>query len=128
MKILLDTHTFVWMVDDPNQLSPLASSLLRDRGNTLLLSAVSIWEMQIKIGLNKLPLSRPLREIVTMQQDRNDLQILRIELPHLWALEELPPHHKDPFDRLLIAQAQIEDVPLLSRDELVSQYEIKVLW
>lgn len=128
MKILLDTHTFIWWADEPDRLSPTARAILTDTANTLLFSMASLWEMQIKISLGKMRLSRPLKEHLARQQIENSLQILPIEPRHLWALETLPDYHKDPFDRLLIAKSMVEDMPLLSRDERVSQYDIKVLW
>ena len=108
MKLLLDTHIFIWWVDQPEKLSPAALSALEDEANELLLSVASVWEMQIKIQLGKLKLSLPLKELVKNQQETNDLTVSPVALPHVLALDALPFHHKDPFDRLLIAQC-VED-------------------
>ena len=105
MKLLLDTHIFIWWADQPEKLSPVALSALEDETNELLLSVASVWEMQIKIQLGKLKLSLPLKELVKNQQETNDLTVSPVALTHVVALDALPFHHKDPFDRLLITQA-----------------------
>jgi len=112
MKLLLDTHIFIWWVDQPEKLSPAALSALEDETNDLLLSVASVWEMQIKIQLSRLKLSLPLKELVSNQQETNDLTILPVALTHDLTLDALPFHHKDPFDRLLIAQSIEEGVRL----------------
>ncbi len=93
----------------------------------LFLSLVSLWEIQIKSGLGKLPLALPLAEIIRDQQARHGLQILPITPTHVFALETLPPHHRDPFDRPLIAQAMTEGLPLASVDGLLSLYPGSVI-
>lgn len=103
-------------------------SLLADASNSLFLSVVSIWEMQIKSQLGKLKLNLPLRELIESQQQTNGLQILSIALEHVLALENLPAHHKDPFDRLLVAQAVVEDASLVSMDSALTAYTVKLLW
>lgn len=128
MRLLLDTHTFIWLDSNPNRLSAQARSLLQDSANVLLLSVVSIWEMQIKQQLGKLQLSIPLAEIVESQRQTNGIEILPVILSHVLSLEQLPLHHKDPFDRLLIAQANIENVVLVSEDTMFANYPVKVLW
>ena len=128
MKLLLDTHAFIWWFDAPEKLSPKASALLADSDNDLVLSVASIWEMQIKIQLGKLKFTVPLRELVESQKQTNGLQILPVELEHVLALDALPTHHKDPFDRLLMAQANIEDAFLISGDLVFSSYPVKLLW
>jgi len=105
MKLLLDTHIFIWWADQPETLSPDALSALEDEANELLLSVASVWEMQIKIQLGKLKLSLPLKDLLKNQQETNDLTVLPVTLTHVLALDALPFHHKDPFDRLLIAQS-----------------------
>lgn len=109
MKLLLDMHTFIWWDSEPAKLSPQVLVLCQDRQNVLLLSVVSIWEMQIKLHLGKLRLALPLKEIVESQRRTNGIEILPITLEHVVALENLPAHHKDPFDRLLVAQAIVEE-------------------
>jgi PIN domain nuclease of toxin-antitoxin system len=88
----------------------------------------SIWEIQIKVQLGKLKLSRPLQEVIQQQQQQNRLHLLPITLPHVLAVGSLPMHHRDPFDRMLIAQAQVENMTLISHDPVMSQYPITVIW
>jgi PIN domain nuclease of toxin-antitoxin system len=128
MKLLLDTHAFIWWDSEPEKLSPYARALCQDAENVLLLSVVSAWEMQIKSQLGKLKLKLPLAEIITGQQRTNNLTILPVTLDHVLALDKLPAHHKDPFDRLLIAQTNVEEVILVSGDPVFSQYSVKVAW
>ena len=127
-KLLLDTHTFIWWHSEPNKLSKSALEHLEDKTNRLLFSTVIAWEMQIKSQLGKLKLNTSLKEIITRQQQINAIQILPVELTHVLALEKLPDYHKDPFDRLLVAQANIEDAILVSRDNCFTQYLVKLLW
>ncbi len=128
MKLLLDTHTFIWWDSEPAKLSPQALTLCQERTNSLLLSVASAWEMQIKLQLGKLKLTLPLAEIIESQQQRNNIEILPVLLPHVLALQSLPAHHKDPFDRLLIAQANVEEAILVSSDPVFVQYVVKVVW
>lgn len=128
MKLLLDTHTFIWWDSDPTKLSPQVLALCQDRDNTVLLSVVSVWEMQIKSQLGRLTLHRSLTEIVTSQQQANGIQILPVTLAHVLALDTLSLHHKDPFDRLLISQASLEGATLLSKDAVFTDYAVKVMW
>jgi PIN domain nuclease of toxin-antitoxin system len=102
-------------------------SILANPDNDLFLSLTSIWEMQIKIQLGKLQLSDSLPEILKTQQVENNLELLTIALEHVWALDSLPDHHKDPFDRLLIAQAQTEGMTLVSADGIFGMYEVELL-
>ena len=127
MRILLDTHIFLWWDNDPDQLSAQAKILCQDSVNTLVLSVVSVWEMQIKQQLGKLTLRLPLSELIEDQQHTNGMEILPISLAHVLALETLPPHHKDPFDRLLIAQANTESIGLLSVDPIFRQYTVSLM-
>lgn len=128
MKLLLDTHTFIWWDSEPAKLSPQVLALCQDRQNVLLLSVVSIWEMQIKLHLGKLRLALPLKEIVESQRRINGIEILPITLEHVVALENLPAHHKDPFDRLLVAQAIVEEAVLVSSDSNIAKYAVRVVW
>jgi PIN domain nuclease of toxin-antitoxin system len=128
MKYLLDTHAFIWLDNDPDKLSTRSAELCRDPNNILLLSVVSIWEMQIKLQLGKLTLPAPLRQTIENQQRDNQITLLPIELPHIYGLSNLPDHHKDPFDRLLIAQAMIEGLTLLTNDPYLVQYPVKSIW
>lgn len=128
MKLLLDTHTFIWWDSDPAKLSAQVLALCGDPANTLLLSVVSVWEMQIKVQLGKLTFAHPLADLIHQQQQTNHLEVLEITLPHVLALDGLPTVHKDPFDRLLIAQANIEGAVLLSRDPIFAEYPVSFLW
>jgi PIN domain nuclease of toxin-antitoxin system len=128
MRLLLDTHTLIWWTLTPERLSQRVLSLLDDSSNDLIFSVASVWEMQIKIQLGKLKLNMPLASLIDNQQQTNDLQILRIELVQVLALQNLPNHHRDPFDRLLIAQAIVEQVPILSLDTAFDAYPVERWW
>jgi PIN domain nuclease of toxin-antitoxin system len=128
MNLLLDTHTFIWCSIDPEQLSATASQLILDRNHTLFLSLASLWEMQIKLKLGKLQFDLPLSELLAVQQEINTIQLLPIELAHIWTLGSLPLHHRDPFDRMLITQATANQMPILSVDVAFDCYEIERLW
>jgi PIN domain nuclease of toxin-antitoxin system len=128
MKILLDTHTFMWWDNEPEKIPKASFDLICDPSNELFLSLVSIWEMQIKIQLGKLKLKADLESIVDSQQVENDIKLLDIKVSHILELSNLPNHHKDPFDRLLIAQSKIEKVSLVSCDAIFKQYECSVIW
>ncbi|HTD85446.1 MAG TPA: type II toxin-antitoxin system VapC family toxin [Candidatus Binatia bacterium] len=128
MKRLLDTHAFLWADGEPERLSAAAKAACEDQDSELLLSVVSVWEIQIKIQLGKLALRSGLREIMGAWVQRNNLRILPVNLEHVLRLEVLPSHHKDPFDRLLVAQAQAEGCELISHDRLLRQYPVTVVW
>lgn len=128
MKLLFDTHTFIWWDSQPNNLSQTALTLLQDRSNILLLSVISIWEMQIKLQLGKITLNRSLLEIIENQQQTNQIEVLPVKLAHVLELDRLPLVHKDPFDRLLVAQANVENAVLVSCDPIVAQYPVNVIW
>ena len=128
MKALFDTHSFIWWDSEPDRLSPRVRALCRDPANTLLLSVASVWEIQIKHQVGKLQLTLPLPELVEGQRQRNQIELLPIVLEHVLGLQNLPAAHKDPFDRLLIAQAIVEDAVLLSHDPVFAQYPVRVEW
>jgi PIN domain nuclease of toxin-antitoxin system len=128
MKLLLDTNVFIWLNDSPHRVREQVMTVIANPDNDLFLSLTSIWEMQIKIQLGKLELSDALPDILRTQQVDNNLQILTIDLSHIWALGNLPYHHRDPFDRLLIAQAQIEGMTLVSADRIFDLYEVDLVW
>ena len=128
MRLLLDTHTFIWWDSDPARLSSRARELLYDQENELLVSVASVWEMQIKLQLGKLQLAMALEDLVAAQQEVNGVEVLPVALGHVFALGSLPPHHKDPFDRLLVAQANAEDAALVSGDPVLAQYPVRLLW
>ena len=129
-RYLLDTQVFVWMNADPARLSTPVQDVLLDTSNVLLLSKISIWELQIKIMLGKFSLIPSLTDVVEQSLRRNGIELLDLETAHIYALDNLPMHHKDPFDRLIIAQAIVENATLLSADAQVAAYAsvIRVLW
>lgn len=124
MRLLIDTHAFLWLMGEPEKLSHKALGACRDRENEIYLSVASAWEIEIKQQLGNLRLKSPLRAIIQQQQEKNNLQILAVGLEHVLALGDLPLHHADPFDRLLIAQAQVEDAYLVSSDPLFAKYRV----
>ena len=129
MKLLLDTHTFIWWYNEPQRLPAKVLLACQDVENSLMLSVASAWEMQIKVQLGKLRLAKPLPEIIRHQQDQNQLQVLPITLPVVYALDNLPlNNHRDPFDRLLIAQAQVDNLLLVSNDSQFGQYAVSLFW
>jgi PIN domain nuclease of toxin-antitoxin system len=128
MRFLLDTHTFLWMDASPDQLSETARSSIQDDANELLLSYASIWEMQIKVQLGKLMLAKPLRLLIAEQQQINRIQLLPITPEQIYFLEQLPSHHRDPFDRMIIAQSFVEQVPILGVDRIFETYGAAVVW
>jgi PIN domain nuclease of toxin-antitoxin system len=128
MKLLLDTHSFIWWDGEPSKLSARATALCSDPNNILLFSVVSAWEIQIKLHLGKLTLHRSLGDLIDEQRRVNGLEVLSVTLPHVLALSGLPDHHKDPFDRLLIAQANCEGATLVSADPVFAQYPVTVAW
>ena len=128
MKVLLDTHAFIWLDTQPEKLSKTAMEICQDTDNQLYLSMASIWEMQIKVQLGKLKLKIPLADMLTVQQQENDLNVLNIALAHIYQLQALPFHHNDPFDRLIITQSVLENMTLISVDEKFKAYDVSVLW
>lgn len=128
MRALLDTHTLIWwLVDDP-RLSRAAREVLQDAASELLWSAASSWELAIKAGLGKLTLPEPPRSLIPRVMRDQALTPLAVSHPHALAVAELPPHHRDPFDRLLIAQCTAENVAILTGDEVFRAYEVAVVW
>lgn len=128
MKLLLDTHSFLWFVLDNPKLSTLAKSLIENRENQRLLSKASLWEMAIKQSIGKLRLSLPFTSFITQQLNLNEIQVLDITIEHLAVVSTLPLHHRDPFDRLIIAQAVSENISILSVDSSFDAYPIQRLW
>jgi PIN domain nuclease of toxin-antitoxin system len=127
MKLLLDTHTFIWWDSEPERLSKRALVALEDLTNELLLSAAVIWEIQIKHQAGKLDLNMPLEKIVA-KHEADETVVLPITHRHVLALNNLPDHHKDPFDRVIVAQAIVEDAMVISKDPLLSQYPVNLIW
>lgn len=128
MRLLLDTHVIIWSAGNSEKLSQRVRNLLIDTNNFWLVSMASVWELQIKSQLGKLNLSSSLPNFIETQQRVNNLQILPIELTHIYALEALPSHHRDPFNRILIAQAIVQKMPLLSIDAVFDVYPVQRIW
>ncbi len=124
MKLLLDTHAFLWFIGGSSDLSTSARLLIEDTNNQPHLSVASLWEMAIKISLGKLTLGQPFEKLIAEQLNHNGIEILGISLPHAAAVITLPFHHRDPFDRLLIAQAITEKIPLVSCDTVLDAYGV----
>ncbi len=128
MKLLLDTHTFMWWDSNANRIPPETLSLTRQADTQLLVSLVSFWEIQIKTQIGKLTLRSPLAEVIAHQQAENKIILLPMTLAHILELDNLPQHHKDPFDRLLIAQSRCEAATLVSRASVFKQYNCSLIW
>ena len=128
MKILLDTHAFLWLVSDNSRLSDKAKMIFLDNSNELFLSAVSGFEIAVKHGLGKLKLSESPAAFIRRRIENNNLIELPISMEHATNLQNLPPIHRDPFDRLLISQSMVESIPLLSADKQMSAYSIDCIW
>ena len=128
MTLLLDTHTLLWLLLDDPQLSVEAKALIEDSNNRKLVSIVSCWEIAIKAGRGKLILAEPSHALLERELPRNNLELLPISLGHATAVEALPTHHKDPFDRLLIAQAIVEGIPIIGVDVAFDDYPVRRIW
>ncbi len=128
MRLLIDTHAVIWAVDDPAKLSSPAAKAIEDPSNELLVSAGTIWEVSIKVGLGKLSLSMPFRQWMEKAIADLGLALLPINVEYAGVQAALPRHHGDPFDRLLAAQAKVEDVSLVSADGVFDLYGVKRIW
>ena len=126
MRQLLDTHSFIWFVMGNPRISPRLRSLIEDNEN--LLSIASVWEMAIKHSSGKLSFGLPFRIFIEQQLSLNSIELLSINLDHIDVIAALPFHHRDPFDRLLIAQSMVERIPILSADSAFDAYPITRLW
>lgn len=127
-RYLLDTHTFVWMASAPERLGPAARERIEAPAADLFLSVASVWEMAIKRSLGKLELPSALPTFLEEQLAATRTRVLDVRTEHVLRVENLPWHHRDPFDRLLVAQAQFEGLDLLSRDTVFDRYSIGRLW
>jgi PIN domain nuclease of toxin-antitoxin system len=128
VRVLLDTHAFLWWISDDRRLSDRAKEIIGDGSNELYFSAASGWEISIKAGLGRLEVPEDLEPFIADQLSRNAIQALPIYLRHALHTRTLPDHHRDPFDRILASQAVLEELPLLSADPLVSSYPVEVVW
>jgi len=128
MRALLDTHVLLWWLTDDERLSGKARRAFTSGRSTLLWSAASSWELAVKISLGKLSLPGPLRSYLPKKLREQRITPIAVEHSHAFRVAELPAHHRDPFDRLIIAQAQVEKVPIISADSKLGQYDVKIVW
>ncbi len=128
MRYLLDTHTLLWYLSGDEQLSSRTLELIEDRSNERFISIASLWEIAIKASLGKLPLDKPFERLFPERLSFNNIKILHITVDHLVKLTTIPFHHRDPFDRLIIAQGMVGNLPIISIDRGFDAYEIIREW
>lgn len=128
MRLLLDTHAFLWWIMDDSRLSSVARQHIEDGRNEVLISAATAWEIAIKCQLDKLTLPAKPEQFVVEHIASNSFSALPITLSHALHVYELPLLHRDPFDRMLVSQCQLEKLPMLTTDDLVIQYGIETIW
>jgi PIN domain nuclease of toxin-antitoxin system len=128
VKILLDTHAFLWFISGDDALSSKGRALIEDEANTKFVSIVSIWEIAIKSSLGKLALAKPFHQIIPEQMQLNGFEMLELNMEHTIKLMQLPFHHRDPFDRMLVAQCLTEQLNCVSNDSELIAYGITKLW
>ena len=128
MRILLDTHAFLWWVTDSTELSRRARRVIADGANEIYFSAASAWEIAIKSSLGRVTLPDEPEVFITAQLQENGFQVLPVQLHHALGVAALPAVHRDPFDRLLVAQARTEQLAVLSRDARLARYSVRVVW
>ena len=128
MRLLLDTHSFLWFIGGDEQLSDIARELISDIDNEVLLSVGSLWEIAIKVSIGRLTLSKPFEELIPEQLVLNEIAVLPVGLDDLSLIAKLPFHHRDPFDRLIITQAITSELPIVSKDTEFTQYPVELIW
>jgi PIN domain nuclease of toxin-antitoxin system len=128
VRVLLDTHVFLWWNEGNSQLSKKAQRIMGDPANTLVLSVASAWEIAIKVQLRKLRLPEDTASYVQNRAARDYMEILAIRLEHAAALQSLPMLHRDPFDRMLVVQSQIEKLSILTSDQDIRNYAVDSIW
>jgi len=128
MRALLDTHAFLWWITNDPRLSKKVREIISDGENELFLSVASGWEMAIKAGLGRLQLPPNLEHFILEQMALNAIESLPVQMSHALHVYKLPAHHRDPFDRMLIAQAQLQNLPILTVDPQIARYSVKVIW
>jgi PIN domain nuclease of toxin-antitoxin system len=128
VNLLLDTHTFLWFIAGDATLSKAARSAIEDEGNNLYLSVASLWEIAIKVSIDKLILSEPFEALIPEQLAENGIELLDISVEHTALIASMPFHHRDPFDRLIAAQAHVEQMTLVSADDAFDAYGVTRLW
>jgi PIN domain nuclease of toxin-antitoxin system len=127
MPLLLDTHVILWMAQQPERLPDKVRDKLNSE-DVLLFSYASVWEIAIKSAISKIELQWSIKEFVDLTTEKHALQMLQISLPHIYQTQQLPLHHRDPFDRLLVAQSIIENIPIISSDVIFDVYGIERIW
>jgi len=128
VRALLDTHVFLCAVSEPERLSESATKVIQSGANELFLSAASLWEISIKIETGKLPLPKPEDRYLRDQLLRINVSTLAVEARHALELISIPLYHRDPFDRLLIAQSLVEGIPIITADSALKQYSARIIW
>jgi len=128
VKLLLDTHCWLWWFAQPEKLNERAIEIIADDANELWFSVASIWEMGIKVSIGKLPLPEAIDDYVPTRMIQLGARSLQISTAHALRVATLPMHHRDPFDRMLIAQARVEGMTLVSADSAFNQYDVALLW
>jgi PIN domain nuclease of toxin-antitoxin system len=128
VRLLLDTHAFLWFIEGSPNLSSVARGAIENRENQRFLSIASLWEIAIKVSVGKLELGMTLTELVEREVYGNAIEIITIQSEHLDQLAKLPFHHKDPFDRLMISQSRVESLPVVTRDSAFALYPVQMLW
>jgi PIN domain nuclease of toxin-antitoxin system len=128
MRALLDTHSFIWFVEGDARLSPNARQVITDPTNEVLFSAASLWEIAIKISIGKLALTLPFMDSTIGHMAHNDIRLLDIGIAHITEILTLPFHHRDPFDRMIVAQARVENIPVIGVDKILDSYGIQRIW
>lgn len=128
MNYLLDTHTFLWFINADPSLSAPAQAAIESGTNDIFLSFASLWEMAIKVSLGKLIVPLPFAEFMQEQMRENGIILLQIQMAHIELVTRLPFHHRDPFDRLIIAQSLVDQIPIIGKDDIFDAYGIQRLW
>ena len=128
MNYFLDTHGLIWFITGDPQLSVKARQLIDDEANNIFVSIASLWEMAIKFSIGKLNLGQPFDTLFPAQLNSNSINVLSITLDHLKTVCSLPLHHRDPFDRLLVAQSLVEQWPIISADVMFDRYGVQREW
>jgi PIN domain nuclease of toxin-antitoxin system len=128
MRALLDTHAFLWWIGNDPRMSTRAREIIADDGNEIVLSAVSAWEIAIKASLVRFAMRGDIAAFVNSHVTANGFEVLPLLIDHALRVASLPDHHRDPFDRALVAQAQVEGLALLTADRAISHYSVKILW
>ncbi len=128
MRYLLDTHVFIWWITEDKRLSSFAGKIISSRRNLLYWSTASSWEMSIKYALGRLELKQPLEFLLTSELEKNRIEIMSIQNDQAMLAGQLPMHHKDPFDRMLIAQAYLDSLGIITNDSKFQLYDVGIYW